>query len=796
MEVYIDYPGITELFNQARDQGRNVLFEHEVYRLLSISGAETAPGTRFIPKGTKIEDEAVMSFPGEKAVLKIVSPNIVHKTEVGGVRIVPKTPQGVRSGVRRMLQEVPEKYAELILADREHAPENYKRLPEHELVKAIAGDIQGVIQVQFMPQDSAAFGNELIVGLRRTREFGMIVSAGLGGTDTELYAEHFRKGRAIVAASTAMTDGESFFELFRATVSYRKLAGLSRGGRRLVTDEQIVECVESFIRMGNHFSEHNPEAPFYIDELEINPFAFMNFMMMPLDGSCRFSPPQAKRAGRPIQRIDRLLHPQSIGIIGVSSTRKNFGRIILDNVLAAGFPAQNVTVIRKGEEGIAGARCVPDLAALEKPLDLFVVAISAEQVPELVDDVLKHQAAQSVMLIPGGIGETEDSKDLAAGMIGRIEKEHAKEGGGPVFLGANCMGVISRPGGYDTWFIPKSKYPRDPNAPYARTALISQSGAFMLSRASQAPELAPAYMVSMGNQTDLTLGDMMRYFSAADTVDVIAVYAEGFKDLDGLDFARAAREATRAGKQVVFYKVGRTPEGKSATSGHTASLAGDYMVCESCMRNAGAFIARTFTEFQSLLHMASSFAHKKIRGRNIAAVSGAGFEAVGMADSLRSDDYSMALGEFSPKTKESLKELLIAKKLDKLVTIQNPLDINPAADDETHIEAARIVLADENIQALALGMDPLSPNILSMPDEERPQRDLSSPQSVASMLISLTKETDKPVVAVVEGGELFDPMRKMLKEAGVPVFSTSDSAIATLSLYIESRLNAERPRKE
>lgn len=105
-----------------------------------------------------------------------------------------------------------------------------------------------------MLPDSNAFGNELIVGLRNTREFGTIISAGLGGTDTELYAERFRKGQAIVAASVEMSDGQTFFQLFRQTISYRKLAGLTRGQRRIVTDEQMIECFESFIQMGRYYS--------------------------------------------------------------------------------------------------------------------------------------------------------------------------------------------------------------------------------------------------------------------------------------------------------------------------------------------------------------------------------------------------------------------------------------------------------------------------------------------------------------------------------------------------------------
>ena len=318
MNLTVEYQPITELFRNAHTEGRHFLYEFEVYNLLSLSGSETPPKCSFIPRNAKPMEEEIMSLPGEKAVLKIISPTIVHKTEVGGVRIVPKTPDKVRSAVRRMLSEVPERYAEWIERCPASAPESYKGLAGTALQNAIAADLKGVLQVQFMPPDSASFGNELIVGLRRTREFGMVISAGLGGTDTELYAERFRKGQAIVAALTELTDGDAFFELFRKTVSYRKLAGLTRGQRRIVTDDQLIECFESFIRMGNYFSPCNPDAPFIIEELEINPFTFTDYLMVPLDGMCRFSTPGERPAPRPIQKIANLLHPKSIGIIGVS----------------------------------------------------------------------------------------------------------------------------------------------------------------------------------------------------------------------------------------------------------------------------------------------------------------------------------------------------------------------------------------------------------------------------------------------------------------------------------------------
>ena len=240
MDLTIEYQPIAELFRNARQEGRNFLYEYEVYSLLSLSGSETPPRSLFLPGNVRPAEEELMALPGEMAVLKIVSPSIIHKTEVGGVRIVPKTPDRIRSAVRRMLSEVPERYAEWIARNQDAAPAAYRGLEGAALRNAVAGDLRGVLLVQFMPPDSPAFGNELIVGLRRTREFGMVISAGLGGTDAELYAERFRKGQAIVAALTEMTDGHAFFDLFRRTVSYRKLAGLTRGQRRIVTDDQLI----------------------------------------------------------------------------------------------------------------------------------------------------------------------------------------------------------------------------------------------------------------------------------------------------------------------------------------------------------------------------------------------------------------------------------------------------------------------------------------------------------------------------------------------------------------------------
>ncbi len=788
IKTNIDFDSLTTLLALAEKEGRYGLFEHEAYQFLEALGAETPPRAILMPAGESPAVDILLSMPGEQVVLKIVSPTIAHKTEVGGVRVVGNKPNTIRSGWRRMLSEVPEKYVSWLGEQAGEAPLQYQGLDEASLQEAVRGDIVGVLLVEFMAPDSEAFGNELIVGLRNTREFGMVLSAGLGGTDTELYAEFFRKNRAIVSACTAGMDGARFFHLFSKTISYKKLMGLTRGQKPIVSDEQLVECFAALIEVGNYFSYHNPEAPYIIDELEINPFAFSDYCMVPLDGLLRFSRVESLTPARPIAKIEGLLHPQSIGITGVSPTRKNFGRIILENVIAAGFPRDDITVIHPDSSSIDGVTCVADLAALSAPLDLFVVAIGSEQVSDLIDQVLKLKAAHSVLLIPGGLGETEATQERAQALTVRLQEAHAQQqDGGPIILGPNSMGIVSHPGRYDTWFLPEEKLPKQGGGRRRNIAFVSQSGAFMGTRLSNNPELDPAYLISLGNQSDLTFGDFMLYFKDSAEVNVIAVYAEGFNDLDGAVFAEAVRDAVAAGKEVVFYKAGRTPEGQLATSSHTASLAGEYVVCESCLTQAGAVVAQTLEQFMDLLTISSCFHATTIRGKRIAGFSSAGFEAVGIADYIHSDDYDMELAPFSAPTRSALEELMRSKKLDQLVTVANPLDINPGADDSVFASVIEILDQEQEVDVIIAGLVPLSPSMHSLADGSLTYR-----QGIIGHITGFRERISTPLVVVVDGGRMFDPFADDLEALDIPVFRSIDRAMVALSLYTEARVSRSR----
>lgn len=789
----INFTTINGLFQQSADAERWTLFEHEVYRLLEATGAITAPETQFIPADCDLSGVAIPELPGDKVVLKIVSPTIIHKTEAGGVQIVANKTDLIRSSAAAMLESVPTTLQRYLEEQCSHeAPDTYRGLTGEQLRQAIQRDILGVLLVQFIPAQTKVFGSELLVGLRNTREFGMTISAGLGGTDTELYAEGFRKGLAVTSASTEMTDGKLFFEQFRSTLAYKALSGQIRGRERVISDEQLIKCFDTIIELGNYYSPGNVSAPFTIEELEINPFAFSEQGMIPLDGMCRFETPGALPLPRPVQKLDKLFHPSSIGIIGVSAEKMNFGRIILGNLLASGYDRSKVTIIRPGTDRIDGVSCTESLSALEHKLDLLIVAVAAEAVFDLVDELIETDCAESVMLIPGGLGETEASRERTATMMKRINAAHAAEGGGPIFLGGNCLGVVSHAGQYDSWFIPKEKLPHIPKKQQRNSALVSQSGAFMVTRMSRNPWFDPQYLAALGNQNDITHGDMLAYFSEHPEIDVIGVYVEGFNDLDGLSFAKSVRHAVSKGKQVIFYKAGQSDAGRDAAMGHTASIAGDYSICESIISQAGAIIAKSLSEFNDLFYLAGLLHNKLIAGNRLGAISGAGFEAVGMADSIRNGGFSLQMATPEPATRERLRQILAAKNLDALMEVRNPFDINPGADDETHIQCTEALCEDSDVDAVVVGLDPMSPMMRTLESSSKPDFDIHSPQSIAEQLPQLVASQDKPILGVIDGGELYTPLVEKLKDRGVAVFRSCDHAVQALTKYIEGRLRAEK----
>ncbi|HET9234174.1 MAG TPA: CoA-binding protein, partial [Candidatus Eisenbacteria bacterium] len=632
------------------------------------------------------------------------------------------------------------------------------------------------------------FGNELFVGIRATREFGPVIAAGLGGIDTEYLAVKMRPGLAVAKARALDTTAEDFLELFRKTAGYEILAGKARGHHRIVSDGELLRCFRAFLLLAQRFCVDRGEAGPDVAELEVNPFAFQRQRLIPLDGRGSLATAVKALPDRPHAPIAALLEPKAIALLGVSSTQMNFGRIILQNVLECGFPRNHLYVIKAGEQQVDGVTCVESLSALPETVDLLVIAAGAGQLPAIVRETVASDKVRAGIIIPGGVGETEGSRDIAAQVREEIAKGRSRPNRGPVFLGPNSLGVISRPGCYDTFFIPKSRMDKRWDRPARRIALIAQSGAFIVSRLSNLETLDPTFAISIGNQIDLTAADLMSVVGRRDDIDVIGVYVEGFRDLDGLAFLRATREITAGGKDVIFYKAGRTESGRSAAAGHTASVAGDYDVCQAAAEQAGAIVVDTFKEFEQLLELAVALHDKDVHGVRVAALSNAGFETVGMADAIQGQRYRVDMARLSQTDQFLLQSMLEEHGLKGLVNARNPLDVTPMAREDVYEGAIGVLLHSPDVDAVVVGIVPLTSALKTTPSE------ITDPESLAVQLPRMFATTRKPLIAVIDSGPLYDPFAHALRNRGVPVFRSADQAIRSLGRYLCHRV--ERPSQE
>ena len=755
------------IFERAEKEGRNFLLEPEVYSLLRAFGLES-PRFFFVRKGERAIREKLSALESGQVVLKIVSPQIVHKSDVGGVAFVRNAVPEVNREITRMLAEVPAKFARTGGSD---------------------ADIRGVLVLEKVAFADLGFGSELLIGVRNSREFGPVVTMGLGGLDVEYVNERLKEKTALAIGSAHLLDKAQIAGLLRPLAFYEKMVRGFRGKPAPTTGDAMVQAFERFRRLAAHFSPHSRGSAYVIEEAEVNPLVVRGGAFVPLDGTCRFS----RRRGAPRPRLSSglefLLHPRSIGIIGVSE-RLNLGHVILNNVLREGFPKDRIWVVKPGLAAVEGCRCVPAVADLPETVDLFVLTLAAAQSAPVMAELVAAEKARSVIIIAGGMGEKQGMEGIDEEIKGLLKKSRKEKRLTPVVNGGNCMGIYSGPGHYDTTFLPVYKL-ASPGKKNPRVVYISQSGAFMASRLSKIPEVEPLYAVSLGNQIDLTASDYLDYFRGCDSAALFALYIEGFQPGDGLALAKAAADIVRAGKMLLVYKGGRSPEGRKATSSHTASVAGDYRVCRAILESHGVFVAENLLEFENAVRALPALAGKTASGRRVGLVSNAGFECVILADSLP-EGFNLELAAIAESTKDRISVGLKPLGIDRLQDIRNPLDLTPVADDAAFAGSVEALLADPNVDCAVVSPVPMTAALQTLAPAEAHAENIYDPRSIGRRLVEILRRTVKPVVVNIDAGSLYDPLAGMLEDEGIPVFRRSDEALRFLGKFVDCRLQASR----
>ena len=739
----------------ARAKGDALLLEADAFQILEAAGLR-CPRRLFAKNPTEAAALDVTVLGSTRAVVKVVSSAIAHKTDIGGVAIVENTNAAVAAAVAAMEQ-------------------------------AVAGRrVEGYSIAECIPYDPAP-GGEWLLGLRWTDEFGAVVTIGCGGVAAEFLADALEPGRDVAVLSPS-ADRPAIESALQRLVFTPLVTGGVRRQRPRATLDALCQAVERMARLA---PACRPDG---LPEIEINPLVPSNGTLVALDvlakvGTRESSAPRP----RPIHKIRKLLVPRTVAIAGVSS-QMNPGHVILNNLIREGFERANIHVVKPATAEIEGCRAVPSIQALPEPVDLLVLSIPAAQVPQAIVDVVEHQKAESVIVIPGGLEEKSGTGDLLEEMHAAVDASRKTTWEGPVINGGNCLGVQSRPGKYDTMFLPQHKLfgeargagreaEETDREAGAGLAIVSQSGAFAASRITRLPGIKPRYNITVGNQMDLTIGDYLRYLQGDPEVSVIGVYVEGFRPLDGTAALDAIRRATAAGVTVILYRAGRTQAGAAATASHTASMAGDYTVTRELARAAGAIVADSLDDFTDLVSMFTLLGARQVLGQRVGALSNAGYECVAIADSIG----ELELPAFTATTTERLGALLDAFRLTALVDVHNPLDLTPMANDECYEAAARRILEDDRVDVGVIGCVPATPALNTLPASSRHGEDIGREGSLARRLLKLKDETTKPWIAVIDAGSIYDPLACALQEGGIPTFRAADRALRLLNVFVAER---------
>jgi 3-hydroxypropionyl-CoA synthetase (ADP-forming) len=729
---------IETILGNAHGEGREQLFEHEVYSILSHLGI-TTPTHSFVRHEEEITGETLSGFGSSRIVLKVVSRHITHKQKAGGVKAVHKDLDFVRYSFEKM-----------------------KAAFGNKKIK-----IEGILLVEYI-EYSKDLGNENLLGFRESEAFGPIISFSKGGSDAEHFATYFSAPNLILAPIN-----RQWAEALQSSTKIQKKY-LDEGKQDYIskiidTEVKLSDLAiqfSSFFDMGSSFS---------MTEFEINPFVFdHDGNYIAIDGFATFRKKEKKSVDlevKPTETLRPFFEPNGIAVIGISLTdMTNAGNIILENLNTMKQKDVYGIGLREGLLKIGGrdVHIHASIREVEQPIDLAVIAVPAGATVPVVEECAAKNV-RAIILIPGGFSEVHKNVE-AEDRILSICSQH-----GIRLMGPNCLGVVyageGKGSGINTFFIPEEKFSinleREKNV-----AILSQSGALGITEIYNLRNaISPKVIVSYGNQLDIDPSDLIQYFERDPMVDVIGLYIEGFKPGAGRKFFNTTAMCT---KPIIVYKAGRTDEGKLATQSHTASIAGEYEVAKAAMKQAGLIVADSMIDHGDFIKTFALLHDFEVRGNRVAVIANAGYEKTYAADNLG----ELSLAELDAKTLGKLERIIFP-----YVKAGPLLDLTGMATDEMFEQCIDVLLGSDRVDALCISIVPQAMDIHTT-DEEID----SYKENIAVRIVKMVWKHKKPAVVsvnVVSGADAsYNRFGQVLDAGGVPTFFTAERAMTCLNEFI------------
>ncbi|MEU6262836.1 acetate--CoA ligase family protein [Saccharopolyspora shandongensis] len=416
------------------------------------------------------------------------------------------------------------------------------------------------------------------------------------------------------------------------------------------------------------------------------------------------------------EAVRALFNPRSIALVGATD-KSGWSLSTFDNLRNNGFPGP-VHLVNPRTEIVHGERAHPSLSAIPEKVDLAYVMVPTHALL----DVLREGAElgiRSYVVLTAGFGETGAEGRRLEREVAEFAREHEL-----ILLGPNGNGYINAAAGITPYGLPIP-------APLVRgpIGVVLQSGALASAvlNFAQARNVGISLLTAMGNETVLSVTDVIDYLVDDPATKVIALFLEQVRH--PAEFARVARRAAQAGKPIVALKIGSSEIASHTAQAHTGALVGDDAVVDAAFRQLGVIRVRSL---EDLLITAGLLAEiGKLQGRRIGVVTPSGGASEIIAD--RAAEEGLELPEYAPETVARLKEIV-----PEFATVQNPLDVTGyVVVDRTLLgRALEVVAEDPGIDAVLLLADlprvpPPNPELSIAAFQENARRIRESPRPVA-----------------------------------------------------------------
>lgn len=524
----------------ARTRHRNAIDEHAGKRLLKQFGLHV-PNSVVVVDETGV-DAAIARLKAPFAV-KVMSPDILHKSDSGGVRINLTNAAEIRDAIAAMAATP---------AIHDSAVDGY------------------------LIEEMAPSGQEVVIGGVLEPQFGPMIMVGLGGVFVEILAD-------VAFRLCPITERDA-----RAMLKELRGAPLLAGarGHAPVSQDAIIDALLCIGGEDGLLMTHGDD----IAELDINPVIVSADGAVAVDARIILTPESANSSAlmtppttNPVSYFTPLFAPKTVAVVGASSSGVNIANTFMERLGEYGFPGA-IYPIHPTAETVSGLTAYPTLADTPDPVDYAYIAVGADRIPPML--AAAKGRVKFAQVISAGFGEVEQGVDLQSNLAA------AARDGGCRLIGPNCLGLHT-PRGHVS-------FAKNASRELGVVGVISQSGGLGtdIVKRGQGRGLRFSGVLTVGNSADLGPNDFLEFYLADAQTKVIGMYLEDVKD--GRRFAKILRDA-KARKPVVILKGGRTQQGQRAAASHTGSLAGDDRVWDALAAQTGCVLTDTLDQFLEAL---------------------------------------------------------------------------------------------------------------------------------------------------------------------------------------------------